>query len=667
MTRRLHKTAADYIAIAACPVLIMLLVDSLAFFILEVSSPARWDGRLRWILFWYVFAIVLVARISIQSGRAAAAAYAAALGVATSLVMFKFATAPIVALILLGVIWWCADKLTWDCTLIDDEEDSSGEGLLGRVGLDETTDPATDDVDKKVEPADELPLEPVSWQQRLVEKKKRPHAPGVWIVYFSLATLPLFGIGQALLPAGNQAARTWGFRLLWIYVASALGLLLLTSFLGMRRYLRQRRIQMPAAIAGTWVGMGAGLALAVLVFCLILPRPDAAYSMTALIDQVGEKAQEASDHAFLDGDSGKGDGKRIGEEHDPDDKQPDETQEEDEQPDDGGDAKKKRDGKGGTKKKAKEQKPGEDGKSKQSKRSKSNDSDSKESKGADAKDAKSKSDDSSRKGDDDSKNSGDKSKHKDDSRKNKSDNNQSKSEQGKRKKDENAPRNDDQRGKQDEPADDEKQEQEDDRQNDDAQQQDSTPDAETEMPSLPQLSESVGTLVKLLIYAILIAIVIYVCIKHRVAIARGLQAFLEHWRNFWANLFGGRKDEADSEDRPEGLDAPVRRPYADFPNPYGNGQVNRMSPEGLIRYTFEALQAWGREHSHTRHPDQTPLEYARVLDLNLPVTIPEIRQLAQFYAAVAYGRRTPSPKSLEALERLWSKMDRMQAGIGTMA
>ena len=139
MAKKLHKTAADYIAIAACPVLIMLLVGSLAFFILEVSSPARWDARLRWILFWYVFAIVLVARISIQSGRAAAAAYAGALGVATSLVMFKFASAPIVALILLGVIWWCADKLTWDCTLIDDEEDSSGEGLLGRVGLDENS------------------------------------------------------------------------------------------------------------------------------------------------------------------------------------------------------------------------------------------------------------------------------------------------------------------------------------------------------------------------------------------------------------------------------------------------------------------------------------------------------------------------------------------------
>jgi len=32
--------------------------------------------------------------------------------------------------ILIGLIWWSAHKLTIDCTLIDESQDSSGEGLL---------------------------------------------------------------------------------------------------------------------------------------------------------------------------------------------------------------------------------------------------------------------------------------------------------------------------------------------------------------------------------------------------------------------------------------------------------------------------------------------------------------------------------------------------------
>ena len=40
----------------------------------------------------------------------------------------------IMGLILLGIVWWCAHKLTWDCTLIDEDEDASGGGLLETVG-----------------------------------------------------------------------------------------------------------------------------------------------------------------------------------------------------------------------------------------------------------------------------------------------------------------------------------------------------------------------------------------------------------------------------------------------------------------------------------------------------------------------------------------------------
>ena len=79
------------------------------------------------------------------------------------------------------------------------------------------------------------------------------------VVYFSLAALPLFGIGQAMIPASNVEARRYAFWLLTIYVACGLGMLLTTSFLGLRRYLRGRRLQMPASMTALWLGIGSAM------------------------------------------------------------------------------------------------------------------------------------------------------------------------------------------------------------------------------------------------------------------------------------------------------------------------------------------------------------------------------------------------------------------------
>src|SRR6185295_13345175 len=83
------------------------------------------------------------------------------------------------------------------------------------------------------------------WWETLWEPDRRPHAPGVWVVYFSLAALPLFGIGGWFVPSADGPRRALVFGLLVIYVACGMGLLLATSFLGLRRYLRQRKLEMP--------------------------------------------------------------------------------------------------------------------------------------------------------------------------------------------------------------------------------------------------------------------------------------------------------------------------------------------------------------------------------------------------------------------------------------
>src|SRR5262249_56018699 len=72
---RPNQTVADFVALLVSPALIMGLVGSLVFFLLEVfyHSQGEYKGRLQWILFFYVFGIVLTARISMRgdiAGRA---------------------------------------------------------------------------------------------------------------------------------------------------------------------------------------------------------------------------------------------------------------------------------------------------------------------------------------------------------------------------------------------------------------------------------------------------------------------------------------------------------------------------------------------------------------------------------------------------------------------
>ena len=293
-----NKTFADYLVVSISPVLIMLLVGSLSFFLIEVFFKGEAVGSVRWVMFWFVMAVVLVSRIGIEEGTGRAAVYGLALAAATWLYLVRIHPAFILGLILLGVVWWCAHKLTWDCTLIDEDEDASGGGLL------ETASDRKNFLPSKIKPT--------NTKESKTEREPppaTPHSPGLWVVYFSLAALPLFGIGQMLLPRDDTAARHGGFSFLFVYVTAALGLLLTTSFLGLRRYLRQRYLEMPAIIAFGWIRFGVGVAAFVLIGALLLPRPGANEAWQTLRYHIDYQLRQASNYAARFGPHGRGQGR----------------------------------------------------------------------------------------------------------------------------------------------------------------------------------------------------------------------------------------------------------------------------------------------------------------------------------------------------------------------
>jgi Domain of unknown function (DUF4129) len=319
--RRPRKTLADYLVVGASPVLIVLLVGSLVFFLIQVFYRGGMAGGLRWVMFWFVLAIVLVSRIGIEQGPGHAAVYGLALAIATWLYLVRTHPAYLLGVVLLAIVWWCANRLTRDCTLIDDDADASGRGLL-ELATERTRGkqnwPGPEDLPGDTAQRRGRVANPVGGLRgrtpRLARTDGRreggasPHAPGLSVIYFSLAALPLFGIGQVLLPAGDTDGRRVGFGLLVVYLAAALGLLLTTSFLGLRRYLRQRYLRMPAAIAFGWVQFGAGLAVAVLLLALLLPRPGADYTWRTLAYRIDSRLRRASEVAMRFNPPGKGSG-----------------------------------------------------------------------------------------------------------------------------------------------------------------------------------------------------------------------------------------------------------------------------------------------------------------------------------------------------------------------
>ena len=292
-------TAADYIAAGAAPLLIMVMVGALVWFAQDLVYQGEHALRLRWTLFWFVIGMVGISRIAIERTPTYAGLFALGLGGAVAIMINQFFVMPLAGWLLLGAIWWCTNKLVWDCTLIDEQEDASGEGLLEVAGMDETSpNEAREDVAvKSIGTGPNRKAVKLPWWKRLFVNRSarsgRPHASGLWIIYFSLAALPLFGLGQAMLTRANRSSP--GLILLAVYLAAATGLLLLTSFLGLRRYLRQRRLKMPAAIAGTWIGAGALVVAAVLTLSLVLPRPiTIASSQVAGTALTGKKLDEKS-------------------------------------------------------------------------------------------------------------------------------------------------------------------------------------------------------------------------------------------------------------------------------------------------------------------------------------------------------------------------------------
>src|SRR5262245_23577516 len=143
MPRRTPQTLADYLVVGICPGLIMFLVGSLMWFLVEIFYQGEFRLRMLFVMAMFVMGIVGIARISMESGFERASLFGFPFAAVIVMAIMAFIKdGLIVGVPLMILVWWAAHKLTWDCTLIDDTQDASGEGLLQHMGLDPSAPPA---------------------------------------------------------------------------------------------------------------------------------------------------------------------------------------------------------------------------------------------------------------------------------------------------------------------------------------------------------------------------------------------------------------------------------------------------------------------------------------------------------------------------------------------
>lgn len=642
-----RQSELDYAVIAVNPALIMLLVGSLVLFLLELFYRGPYMGRLQFILGDFVFASVLLARLTIEEGFEKSGRLGGIFAFVMLLALWRFVPDAVgLGLFLLLVIWWCANRLTYDCTVVDDSRDTSQKGLMQWIGADFDSlgaDPQHPTATNAPQPSAEEEEQAVkrNWIWDVLDPTSTRFAPGVWIIYFSMAALPLFGLGQAFEPSGDSGLRWRLFLYLFTYVASGLGLLMSTSFLSLRRYLGKRNLEMPLSMAGVWLGTGAVLIAAVMVITALLPRPHAEYEV-ARVPGIGDMLSRAAS-SFAVGKEGTQDDDKKGQTESNDRQQAGEKQKEAGDGDKGAKSDQQKKSGEGEKQSSSGQKS-DDGKS--------GDGDKKQNEGQSGE----------KKNDSSQQNSG----------KSESEKSQQKSEQNSPQKSEPNKSNDSQQSdsqqsdsnksdsqKSDSQKSEGEKESESKQSENDSQQQSQSqsPRQSPQSPSSPPISLSgifgaLGTLMKLAIYAAAALAAIYFAWKFRDQIAESWKKFVQDMRDLWNYLFG-RKEPVLATVEPT-LEAQRQPQFPTFGYPFASGAPKR-TPEQLVRYTFQALEAWGADKGIPRDRDQTAEEFARKLTNQCaePEIGPLARDLARHYDEIAYGSGHAGGDAANSAQRLW--------------
>ncbi len=455
---------------------------------------------------------------------------------------------------------------------------------------------------------------------------RRPHAPGVWLIYFTIATLPVFGLGQRLVPAVREAQRAWLFLYFLAYIASALGLLLATSFLNLRRYLRKRKVKMPAAMTATWLSTGAVIIAGLTVIAAVLPVPLS--RLSAAPDSKHEQSNlRTSKYAVLKDSGVQGEGARSegraaskssgknrssgkaqgsGKTNDPNAQQ--QTNGQGKQGGAGGPGRSKSGSPKG--------KPSASSGGQQGKKGAADDKAGDQGKGQQQSGEAEKNQDQAKGQDGESKDQAEGKDEAQSGEQKNSDENNEKSEQNK-----------------------------------DSEQSSGSQSTPPSPPfSLPPMDWLHTPLM-----VIGIAILIFGLFRYHRELIQIVMALIAAILAVFG--FGWHAEPKKVEAAPVEEPKPPPRPFSSYPNPFTSGLDHQFTPDGLVVYSFEALEAWAYEQEIPRAPYETPTEFVNRVGETYVQLGNDGQRLVSCFVALIYGQRGFRSDVLPSLREFWQTLD----------
>jgi hypothetical protein len=172
---------------------------------------------------------------------------------------------------------------------------------------------------------------------------------------------------------------------------------------------------------------------------------------------------------------------------------------------------------------------------------------------------------------------------------------------------------------------------------------------------------TIGQLLKLVYWVLAGLIVAYVVWRYHREIREALRGFARALGELWQSLFGGRAASPVEEVASEVSPGPPPRPFSSFPDPFASGMAQQRPPAEIVRYSFEAFEAWARERGFPREPEQTPHEFAQLVGRRQSALARDVAVLAELYSRCAYGREPASRTQVESLRKLWTQLQGMVA------
>jgi hypothetical protein len=88
----------------------------------------------------------------------------------------------------------------------------------------------------------------------------------------------------------------------------------------------------------------------------------------------------------------------------------------------------------------------------------------------------------------------------------------------------------------------------------------------------------------------------------------------------------------------------------------------KLSPRQQVQFYYLAMLRRGGEHGHARQPTQTPYEYARTLESQIPEIDQDVEGITDEFVKARYSRHDIPPEHVGLVRRYWERIKRALRG-----